>query len=62
MRYRKTMITLAALLVAASASAPARAIPSFARKYGTSCLTCHTVYPKLTPFGEAVAQAVEARR
>jgi hypothetical protein len=33
--------------------APARAIPAFARKYGTSCQTCHTVYPKLTPFGEA---------
>jgi len=32
---------------------PAHAIPSFARKYGTSCTTCHTVYPKLTPFGEA---------
>jgi hypothetical protein len=32
---------------------PAHAIPAFARKYGTSCLTCHTVYPKLTPFGEA---------
>jgi hypothetical protein len=31
----------------------ARGIPAFARKYGTSCLTCHTVYPKLTPFGEA---------
>jgi hypothetical protein len=31
----------------------ALAIPAFARKYGTSCLTCHTVYPKLTPFGEA---------
>lgn len=34
-------------------AAPAGAIPAFARKYGTSCLTCHTVYPKLTPFGEA---------
>lgn len=31
----------------------ANAIPAFARKYETSCLTCHTVYPKLTPFGEA---------
>ncbi|HZZ84987.1 MAG TPA: hypothetical protein VFE30_10655 [Anaeromyxobacteraceae bacterium] len=31
----------------------AHAIPAFARKYGTSCATCHTVYPKLTPFGEA---------
>jgi hypothetical protein len=31
----------------------ASAVPSFARKYGTSCLTCHTVYPALNPFGEA---------
>jgi hypothetical protein len=34
-------------------AAPAQAIPAFARKYGTSCQTCHVVYPKLTPFGEA---------
>jgi len=32
---------------------PANAIPAYARKYGTSCLTCHTVFPKLSPFGEA---------
>src|SRR5512144_1168218 len=44
-------LTLAALALVLAA--PARAIPAFARKYGTSCLTCHTVYPKLTPFGEA---------
>jgi hypothetical protein len=31
----------------------AKAVPSFARKYQTSCLTCHTVYPVLNPFGEA---------
>jgi hypothetical protein len=31
----------------------ARAVPSFARKYQTSCQTCHTVYPVLNPFGEA---------
>jgi hypothetical protein len=36
-----------------TAAAPASAIPAFARKYQTSCLTCHTVYPKLNPFGEA---------
>jgi len=44
------------LLLAALAmilATPASAIPAFARKYSTSCLTCHTVYPKLTPFGEA---------
>lgn len=35
------------------ASTRAEAIPAFARKYETSCETCHTVYPKLTPFGEA---------
>lgn len=28
------------------------AIPSFARKYKTSCATCHVGYPKLTPYGE----------
>ncbi len=32
---------------------PARAFPIFARKYQTSCVTCHTVYPKLNPFGQA---------
>ncbi len=29
------------------------AIPAFARKYNTSCVTCHDIYPKLNPFGEA---------
>lgn len=43
----------AALAAALLPFAPAHAIPAFARKYGTSCQTCHTVYPKLTPFGEA---------
>jgi len=31
----------------------AEAIPAFARKYETSCQTCHVAFPKLTPFGEA---------
>jgi hypothetical protein len=31
----------------------AEAIPAFARKYATSCQTCHTVYPKLNAFGTA---------
>jgi hypothetical protein len=31
----------------------AGAVPSFSRKYHTSCLTCHTVYPMLNAFGEA---------
>jgi hypothetical protein len=31
----------------------AEAIPAFARKYATSCQTCHTVFPKLNAFGTA---------
>lgn len=31
----------------------ASAIPAFARKYETSCQTCHIAYPKLNSFGEA---------
>ena len=49
----KRTVALAVAALAAGLTAPAQAIPSFARKYGTSCMTCHTVYPKLTPFGEA---------
>ena len=29
------------------------AIPSFSRKYNTSCATCHIAFPRLTAFGEA---------
>lgn len=28
-------------------------IPAFSRKYKTSCVTCHAVYPRLNPFGES---------
>ncbi len=31
----------------------ALAVPSFARKYQTSCATCHYAYPKLNYFGKA---------
>ena len=31
----------------------AQAIPVFARKYGTSCITCHAGFPKLNSVGEA---------
>lgn len=31
----------------------AYAVPAFARKYQTSCQTCHIVFPKLNAFGEA---------
>jgi len=29
----------------------AQAVPSFARQTGIACAACHTVFPKLTPFG-----------
>jgi hypothetical protein len=31
----------------------AHAVPSYARKYGTACQTCHSAFPVLNPFGEA---------
>ncbi len=46
-----TPFVLAAL--AALWTSPAEAIPTFARRYETTCQTCHLAYPNLTPFGEA---------
>ena len=43
----------AALVLALTLAVPAGAIPAFSRKYQTSCLTCHVIFPKLNPFGEA---------
>ena len=43
----------AALVALLAAPRSALAIPAFARKYDTSCQTCHAPFPKLSPFGEA---------
>ena len=48
---RRLVSSLIVLLVVGTA-AQAWAIPAFARKYKTSCVTCHTIFPKLPPFGE----------
>lgn len=53
MRGHLSFVRLGALLAVGLVAGPARAIPPFARKYATSCQTCHTVYPKLNAFGEA---------
>jgi hypothetical protein len=53
LRTARLAIALAALMVAAAAWSPALAVPVFARKYQTSCGTCHTIFPKLNAFGEA---------
>jgi len=50
---RRLALWTAATAITLVASKPAFAIPAFARKYGTSCQTCHVIFPKLTPFGEA---------
>ncbi|MDE3155740.1 MAG: hypothetical protein KGN76_11595 [Acidobacteriota bacterium] len=47
------LMALAAFVAAIGTAAPARAIPAFARKYQTSCQTCHIMFPKLNAFGEA---------
>ncbi|MFQ5702107.1 MAG: hypothetical protein ACE5HU_09705 [Acidobacteriota bacterium] len=44
---------LIAIVICWVSASPARAIPAFARKYQTSCQTCHIAFPALTPFGEA---------
>jgi hypothetical protein len=44
---------VAAAIVFITFSQPARAIPSFARRYETACTTCHVLPPKLNAFGMA---------
>jgi hypothetical protein len=46
---RIVVISVGLLAVASTVSA----VPAFARKYQTSCQTCHIVFPKLNAFGEA---------
>ncbi len=50
---RKGLGLLALVGIVLGVSRPAEAIPAFARKYQTSCSTCHTVYPVLNSFGKA---------
>jgi len=51
LRWLSGVVVLLAVL--AASSSPSLAIPAFARKYHTSCQTCHIAFPALTPFGEA---------
>ncbi|MFZ4579785.1 MAG: hypothetical protein ACOYOB_15450 [Myxococcota bacterium] len=46
-------VTLLGFALSCVAARDACAIPAFARRYETSCQTCHLAFPKLTPFGEA---------
>jgi len=52
-RARRPVMFATAVLLLLAAFRPASAVPVFARKYQTSCQTCHVAFPKLNPFGEA---------
>ncbi|MBI5494150.1 MAG: hypothetical protein HY904_03930 [Deltaproteobacteria bacterium] len=52
-RWTWPVAAVAVVVILVAWVPPAGAVPSFARRYGTSCQTCHVVFPKLTPFGEA---------
>ncbi len=50
---RFLLASVVLLLAYLSIAPPAYSIPAFARKYKTSCATCHNGFPKLNAFGEA---------
>ena len=50
---RLELPAIAAAVMCCLAPLDGHAVPAFARKYRTSCQTCHTSFPRLTPFGEA---------
>ena len=50
---RRLAIATSVLLAVLAPIRPVSAMPVFARKYQTSCQTCHIVFPKLNAFGEA---------
>jgi hypothetical protein len=52
-RQIPTVAFLTGLLLVVFNAPSASAIPAFARKYQTSCQTCHIGFPKLNSFGEA---------
>src|SRR3989338_5773402 len=54
MRRRSfSFVLLLAIFLSAMFADDASAIPTFARKYRTSCTTCHIGFNKLNGFGEA---------
>jgi hypothetical protein len=49
----KASVPVIILAILGLSASSAYAVPAFARKYRTSCQTCHVVFPKLNAFGEA---------
>ena len=55
---KKRLMKILILIVAAgaliiSSLQNADALPSFARQTGMGCMSCHTIWPELTPFGRS---------
>ena len=51
--FHRCALLSSACLILILISDPAGAVPVFARKYQTSCQTCHVIFPKLNSHGEA---------
>ena len=51
------IVAIATVLFVGLVPPRANAIPAFARKYQTSCTTCHSDFPKLNDFGKAFKDA-----
>ncbi len=50
---RRSASVLLFFVLAVAGTSPSMAIPAFARKYHTSCQTCHIAFPALNAHGEA---------
>ena len=48
-------ITILSLIIITVIGSDIFAIPAFARKYNTTCKTCHSPFPKLKPYGDDFA-------
>lgn len=53
MTVRREMLVVMGTVLLVLFAQKSSAIPAFARKYQTSCATCHEGFPKLNAFGEA---------
>ncbi|MDX9759283.1 MAG: hypothetical protein RBU27_08995 [Bacteroidota bacterium] len=52
---KKNQLILFLLAILLALPSVSHAIPAFARKYNISCSTCHSMVPKLKPYGEDFA-------
>lgn len=51
--FRIIVYSMLCIVIACLVPDTGEAIPVFARRYETSCQTCHVAYPMLNPFGQA---------